>query len=79
MSATDPLLPGTLNHQPRESKKSEFSLPQQKSWASPGDSEVPQKLFHSELTSAYFFPLQGKREDKASHCSPETEGGGKRS
>lgn len=44
--------------------------------ASSGDSAVPQKLFHSKPTAAHFFPFQGKREDKAAHCSAEAEGGG---
>lgn len=75
LSATDLLLPGTWNGLGEENKKSEFASPQQKSLASPEDSEVSLKFFNSGLTTAYFSPLQGKREDKASHCSPETEGG----
>lgn len=64
MSATDPLLPGTLNHQPRESKKSEFSLPQQKSWASPGavkflrSSSIANSLPHT------FFPSRESEKTK---------------
>lgn len=46
------------------------------SLSSPGRSESPQKLVPSGLTAVHFSPLQGKREDEASDCSPEAEGGG---
>lgn len=69
------LLPGTLNTF-QQRVRNHSCLSSLKSLASPGDSAVPQKLFHSSLMAAYFLPLQGKREDKAAHCSPETEGGG---
>lgn len=31
---------------------------------------------HTQSLKAACFSLQGKREDEASHCGPETEGGG---
>lgn len=76
LPATDPLLPGTLNSLPGKSKKSEFAPPQQKSWLLQGTVTCLRNFSIAASQLHPFFSLQGKREDKASHCSPETESGG---